>query len=56
LKYRNREVLFREAILTFLGVETGTEEKRKCTAKQKELCQAQHGIFLDWACKNCEKN
>jgi hypothetical protein len=54
LKHRSREVLFREAILGFLGVGPAGKDG-KCTPSKKRKCQAEFGEFLDWACKNCKE-
>ncbi len=53
LKYRTRDVFFREAILTLLGV--GMESGGSCTKKEIEHCKAQFGEYFDWACEHCEK-
>jgi hypothetical protein len=51
LKFRGREILFREAVLAFMGVGSAAE----CSVEGKKICEAQFGEFLDWACKKCEK-
>jgi len=46
-------VIFREVVLAFLG---WGEEPTGCTEKEKAACKLQFGEYLEWACKNCEKN
>ncbi|MFH2011678.1 MAG: hypothetical protein ABIJ37_03085 [Pseudomonadota bacterium] len=55
MKFRSREILFREAILSLFGAKTEGGDKR-CTQKEREICKAQFGEYFDWACENCEKN
>jgi len=55
LEFRSREILFREAIIAFLGADPG-EKEQGCNQSQKERCRLEFGDFLDWACKKCESN
>lgn len=51
LKHRQREIIFREAVLAFLGVRS----EEGCGPEQRDKCRAQFGEYLKWACDNCEK-
>ncbi|MEP9411905.1 MAG: hypothetical protein HRF42_11015 [Candidatus Brocadia sp.] len=51
-----RDMVFREAVLAFLGVKDDNGEKpaqEKCTAGRKKLCQFEYAEYLEWACQNC---
>lgn len=55
LKFRSREVLFREAVIAFTGADTD-ENGKACGPAQKERCRLEFGEFRDWACETCESN
>jgi len=55
MKFRSREVLFREAVIAFLGVGK-SGGKPPCDPRRREECRWLHGEFADWACEHCEEN
>ena len=50
IRHRRRELLFREAVLSFLGVKDPVEEERRLSAAYCEACRAA-GRDLD--CESC---
>lgn len=49
-RFYERLSIFEAEVMKFIQGDS------RCDANQKEKCKIEFGEFLEWSCKNCERN